>query len=90
MINIDALIKQCMASTTDSSSRAVLQKVLLAAQKNPKQTPQISAANAALVEQAAQAAQRGDKQAASAAISSLLGTAEGAAIAKQIQTLIGK
>ena len=50
----------------------------------------ISSENAQRIERAAQAAQRGDKRAAQAAVSEILSTPDGAALAAQLNRLLGK
>lgn len=92
MIDMNELARRCMGSATDDKTRAALQKIMSAANTaDGKQiASSVPSSCAKQIEQAAQAAQRGDKAAAMQAVNSLLATPDGAKIAKQLKFLMGR
>ncbi|NCB28674.1 MAG: hypothetical protein EOM63_02780 [Clostridia bacterium] len=92
MIDVNDLAKRCQDSVTDPQARAAMQKAMeqLKGGAGEQLARSIPPAYASSIERAAQAAQRGDKTAAMAAMQEILATPEGAALAQKLQFLLGK
>lgn len=90
MLSIPDLIHRCMEQTTDAQSRAMLQDTLQKLQTLPQNGAAMTVTSdcAANIEQAAAAAQRGDKAQAMAIMQQILATPEGAALAQQLSFLL--
>lgn len=93
MVDFHALVQQLQQSAAQNpEARQALDQLVRKAQSADGQrlARNIPPHCAGQIEQAAMAAQRGDLDTAKSALSDLLGTPEGAALARQLQFLIGK
>lgn len=92
MMDLNELARRCQQNVTDPQARATLDQAVRTLQSGAgRQLAQnITPDTAARIEQAAQSAQAGDKAGALRAVSDILSTPEGAALAQQLQFLFGK
>lgn len=92
MIDINDLARRCQGSMNDPQARAALEKAMkeIKSGAGRQLSQNITPDTAKHIERAASAAQAGDKAGAMKAVSEILATPEGAALAKQLQFLIGK
>ena len=93
MVDFNALARQIQESAAkDPQARAALDSLMQHAQSpdGKRIARSIPPACAGQIEQAAAAAQRGDMNAAKAALSQMMHTPEGADLARQLQFLMGK
>ncbi len=89
MLSLEDLMQQCIAQNTDAQNRAALQAALQKLQSQTTDTPMdISPDFAKQIEQAAAAAQTGDKGKALSMMQKMLSTPEGAALAEKLKSLL--
>lgn len=92
MMDLSELARRCQQNVTDPQARATIDEAVRRMQSGAgrQMAQNITPGTAAQIERAAQAAQSGDKAAAMQAIQQMLNTPDGAALAKQLQFLMGK
>lgn len=92
MIDVNDLARRCQSSMNDPQARAAMEQAMrqLKGGAGKQFAQNITPDTAKRIERAAQAAGSGDKAGAMQALSDILGTPEGAALAKQLQFLMGK
>lgn len=90
MIDANELMRKLSMMGGDQKEAIERLQRMMQAGQGQNLAKSIDSATTARIERAAQAAQAGDKRAASAAIGEIMSTPEGAALAAQLRRILGK